>query len=58
MKTIFALVVVVAILMLGAVAAEDFATWQVRSVPIVIHYRRPLFVLNFRPSLATGRQYI
>jgi hypothetical protein len=35
MKTIFALVVV-AILMLGAVAAEDFDTWQVRSFSIVI----------------------
>jgi hypothetical protein len=30
MKTIFALVAV-AILMLGAIAAEEFATWQVRS---------------------------
>jgi hypothetical protein len=35
MKTIFALVVA-AILMLGAVAAEDFATWQVRFFSIVI----------------------
>jgi hypothetical protein len=35
MKTIFALVVA-AILILGAVAAEDFATWQVRSVIIEI----------------------
>jgi hypothetical protein len=48
MKTIFALVVVAA-LMLGAFAAEDFDSWQVRSVSIVFRYGRPLFVLYVRP---------
>jgi hypothetical protein len=58
MKTIFALVVV-AVLMLGAVVdAEDFDTWQVRPLSIMILLMETatfLYCMFVHPtSLATG----